>query len=124
MSRSARYAIGIVLVLALVAGGSGLAVAHWSQKESAVDVDVDAVVRGGACVVGELREVVRDVAGILSPDRDAEPDRDEPDRPQAGGATADSPLSTVLADGRDFFASLGDGVPRLDEGSSGTDAGC
>ena len=138
MSRSARYAIGVALVLVLIGGGSGLAVAHWTHKEA--PPDWDAVVRGGACVAGELRQVVGDVAGLLSPDRATPAGRDAPavaapdrlatdqDRPSGGSSESDgsggSPLQALLAEGREEVASLTDGVPRLDESASGGRGGC
>jgi len=140
VSRSVRYAIGIALVLALIGAGSGYAVARWNQSQGQKEAPADwrAMVRGGACVASELREVVGDVANLLSPDRAPDPpaqaDRDaasdaagpsgQSSQSGQSGETADaggsggSPLDNLLAQGRDFVASLADGVPRLDESAA------
>lgn len=139
MSRSVRYAIGITLVLVLLGAGSGYALARWSQGQKEAPADWRAMVRGGACVASELREVIGDVADLLSPDRAPEPlpqpqaraDRDaasdeagQSGRPGQSGRSSEtddadgsggSPLENLLAQGRDYVASLTDGVPRLDE---------
>lgn len=139
MSRSVRIAIGVALVLVLLGAGSAYAVSRWNQREA--PGDWNAVVRGGECVAGQFREVVRDVAGLLRPDsaRPASSDGSDgagqaADGPsgQDGGDSRDaasnpgsgSPVGSLLAEGREFLESLGNGVPRLDEPATGRGGGC
>lgn len=137
MSRSARYAIGTVLLLILLGAGSGYAVARWGQKESSSDwrPDWGAVQRGWACVTGEFQ----DVADLLTPDRSPEEPAAAADLPAYPigspgdtGAAAEtgepeesgSPIQSFFDQTQDFLASLGDEVPRLDEATSTTGSGC
>jgi hypothetical protein len=131
VSRSVRYAIGASLILILLGAGSGYAVARWSKKDAPPNwtPDWNAVQRGWSCVTGELQ----DVADLFIPDRDSS-DEDDAAANLAGdpigspGASGDteaaaetgdsdsgSPIQSFLDQSRDFFASLGDEVPRLDE---------
>jgi hypothetical protein len=137
VSRSARYAIGSVLLLILLGAGSGYAVARWGQKESTTTdwrPDWGAVQRGWACVTGEFQ----DVADLLTPDRSpVEPDVailpadpiGSPGDTRAAAETGEreeigSPLQSFFDQTQDFFASLGDEVPRLDESASAAGSGC
>ena len=138
MSRSVRYAIGALLLLVLLGAGSGYAVARWGQRQSSADWSPDwgAVQRGWACVTGEFQ----DVADLLIPDRspwdtdDAAPDPagDPIGSPGDTHATAEtgesddsgSPFQSFLEQTGDFFASLRDEVPRLDEPAPTTGNSC
>lgn len=137
MSRSVRYAIGIVILLILLGAGSGYTVARWGQKQPSADwrPDWSAVQRGWACVTGELQ----DVAALLTPDRSPEEPGNVADLPaDAIGAPGDteasaetgesdesvSPIQSFFDQTQEFFASLGDEVPRLDEPASTTGSGC
>ena len=137
MSRSARYAIGALLLLVLLGAGSGYAVARWGQKQSSATdwrPDWGAVQRGWACVTGEFQ----DVADLLTPDRSPdranapEPAGDPIGSPGDTGAAAEtgesdesgSPIQSFLEQSGDFFASLRDEVPRLDESAPSTGNGC
>lgn len=136
MSRSARSVIGVILILMLLGAGSGYAVARWGQKDAPEEwrPDWNAVVRGGSCVTGELRDVVRGVASLLAPDRPRDEDGDPVPTVAIGrggdlDATADTgqppaeqPLATFVENTQDFFASLSDEVPRIDDGGPGS--GC
>jgi hypothetical protein len=143
VSRSVRYAIGASLILILLGAGSGYAVARWNKKDAQPNwtPDWNAVQRGWACVTGEIQ----DVADLFTPDR---PDRDSSDEgdtaanlasdpigsPGASGDTqaaaemgeaeSGSPLQAFLDQSQDFFASLSDEVPRLDEPAPSPSDGC
>ncbi len=95
-------------------------------------------------MAGQVRQVVRDVAGLLRPDTArpassggasdaAGPSADSPDGQNDGGSRdaasdagsgSESPVGNLLAEGRQFLESLGDGVPRLDEPAPNRGGGC